>query len=790
MLGCRVKLIVLAVALSFSASNPVCAAWAGRAPMNTARANHTATLLQNGNVLVAGGLSAAFTTSAEIYDPVANTWTPVAPMNAARGDHSATLLVNGKVLVAGGYNGLNALSSAEIYNPSNNSWTTTPPMNSARFKHTATLLPNGKVLIAGGSELTKAELYDPSTNMWIPVPDMSAGRQEHTATLLNNGKVLITGGLSPNGPIAEAQLFDFTTNTWSPGGSMTINRYRFKAALLNNGKVLAASGTVTSCEIYDPATNIWSFGPSVSTARDLFAMTILGNGNVLATGGEMGSTELNTTEVYSALSNSWSSDGNMTTPRQSHTITLFANGKALVTGGLANNTILASAEEYTSGTLVHQTITFGPIAEMTFGDNPFFVSASTTSNLPVTFSIVSGPATINGGPITLTGAGLVTVRASQSGDATFAPAQDIDRSFVVNKATPVITWVKPAAIAAGTPLGSAQLNATANVLGSFSYYPTPGAMLGAGMNQELFVLFTPGASNNYEIVTAKVFIDISAVPSTANSSPSIVSGVVYSPLQITAGSPVQFSVSALDPDGDGISYAWNFGDSTTGAGSSASHTYAAQGTYTAALTASDGKGGSTVASVTFSVGDAGAGAVGPLDSDGDGFSDAVEIAAGTSPLNATEIPALTSPDSDLLPLPNINLGIKLNFASPGHDSIRLAATLLLSEGFNLSTKQIVVETGGVARSFTLNVNGISRSAGASVIVHGKGTASRTVRLQMNLSNGDFAAALARFGLNNATINKGVDVPVTVIFDGKVYKQIQAQTYKAKDGKGGIAHDKK
>jgi hypothetical protein len=89
-------------------------------------------------------------------------------------------------------------------------------------------------------------------------------------------------------------------------------------------------------------------------------------------------------------------------------------------------------------------ITFPQITEKTFGDLPFTLSASASSGLPVVFSLLSGPATLSGDTMTLTGAGTVALRASQAGDATYPPADDVEQTFIVSKAQqtiffPVIT---------------------------------------------------------------------------------------------------------------------------------------------------------------------------------------------------------------------------------------------------------------------------------------------------------------------------------------------------------------
>ncbi len=122
--------------------------------------------------------------------------------------HTATLLNNGMVLIAGGNGSGMASISAELYNVATGTFAVTGSMNAGRYSHTATLINNGLVLVAGGvSSLASAELYNPASGTFAVIGSLNTGRDRHTATLLNNGMVLIVGGHSVVGYVATAELF-------------------------------------------------------------------------------------------------------------------------------------------------------------------------------------------------------------------------------------------------------------------------------------------------------------------------------------------------------------------------------------------------------------------------------------------------------------------------------------------------------------------------------------------------------------------------------------------------------
>ena len=195
------------------------------------------------------------------------TFTPTGSLTGARQFHTATLLTNGKVLIAGGEAippNPTTWARAELYDPSTGTFTAIGNMTTPRYMHTATLLPNGKVLIAGGRQssdpaspptLSSAELYDPATGTFNATHDMTAARWLPTATLLNTGQVLFAGGTLPM-PLIVARSCTILPREplpprekWPEPGAET-------ATLLPSGKVLITRssdvGGRSHAELYDP----------------------------------------------------------------------------------------------------------------------------------------------------------------------------------------------------------------------------------------------------------------------------------------------------------------------------------------------------------------------------------------------------------------------------------------------------------------------------------------------------------------------------------------------------------
>jgi hypothetical protein len=338
--------------------------WSGTNDFTTARDHHTATLLPNGKVLIAGAFSSPSDVTAELYDPASGMWKTTGSLGTGRVFHTATLLPNGKVLVAAGFqnNTSSPLASAELYDPSTGMWSaTTGGLANARLYHTATLLPNGKVLVTGGNDgaghpLASSEIYDPSSGTWKGTSSLMTARQFHTATLLPNGKVLVAGGFNGSA-LPSAELYDPASGTWSTTpGSLVTPRYDHTATLLPNGKVLIAGGedanstALRSSELYDPTSGMWKATTgSLITPRDGFpgvghTATLLPNGKVLVAGGGVTATEL-----YNPATDTWSATGALATPRRYQTATLLPMGRVLVAGGLLGSNPVNTAELYDVG---------------------------------------------------------------------------------------------------------------------------------------------------------------------------------------------------------------------------------------------------------------------------------------------------------------------------------------------------------------------------------------------------------------------------------------------------------
>jgi len=263
------------------------------------RASHTATLLPDGRVLIAGGYNGTWLASTEIYDARSGTFTPGPQLTEPRSDHLAITLADGRVLFVGGTStGYTFLASAEVLDPVRLTFSRTGSMSVARESHVGVLLPDSSVLVVGGHAgrqsaiqlHTTAERYDPASGVFRSTGSMTRRRHKHSGILLGDGRVLITGGSDERddrGAYRDAEAFDLKTERFAPVGEMQRTRYKHHGTmtLLTDGRVLIAGGAGDP-ELFNPSTNRFTLvGSSNTLAGSFSSATRLDNGQVLIVGG-------------------------------------------------------------------------------------------------------------------------------------------------------------------------------------------------------------------------------------------------------------------------------------------------------------------------------------------------------------------------------------------------------------------------------------------------------------------------------------------------------------------------
>jgi hypothetical protein len=292
--------------------------WKSVAPMATGRSGHTATLLHDGRVLVAGGTVHDMTSgserflalaSTELFDPKTGQWTPGPQMKDARHWHSATLLDDGRVLVAGGAReNKSYLASAELYEPESNAWSPAAPMAVPRCLHRAVKLSDGSVLITGGRDaraLSSVERFEPASGEWSKGPELADPRQFHGAVALNDGRALVIGGAANSGLTNLCELWKPGEEKWSLAEhSLSMAHQAFAAVVLKNGDVLVTGG-----EPYDavdsgaaqrflPGEQRWCLAGTMASGRKHHTATLLDDGRVLVVGGVSGGVLEATAEAW------------------------------------------------------------------------------------------------------------------------------------------------------------------------------------------------------------------------------------------------------------------------------------------------------------------------------------------------------------------------------------------------------------------------------------------------------------------------------------------------------------
>jgi len=228
--------------------NPNTEEWQHTTPMNTARDSMGYVLLPDGRFMVTGGKSIdkkgvliSYIKECEIYDPETEQWIEIAPMHEERVNHTATLLNDGNILVVGGGKEDGPYSkTVELYDIRRDIWILLEPMSVGRAMHTATKLLDGRVLIVGGrGKKTSTEIYDPRNKKWSSSGDTEYPRAEHSAIRLPDGSILITGGI---GQLTQVELYSSRVNSWSTISQLSTGRYRHNSIVLDDGTAIVIGG--------------------------------------------------------------------------------------------------------------------------------------------------------------------------------------------------------------------------------------------------------------------------------------------------------------------------------------------------------------------------------------------------------------------------------------------------------------------------------------------------------------------------------------------------------------------
>lgn len=499
-----------------------------------------------------------------------------------------------------------------------------------------------------------------------------------------------------------------------------------------------------------------------------------------------------TASTISNASYAWSGPNSFTSTQQNPSISMAATTDS--------GTYMVTVTDMTSGctsTSASVTVDVAPLVAPTVSNNgPVCTGQTLQLNCAQSGAIYAwtGP---NGFTSSAQNPSITNVTLAAAGD--YHVDVTVNSAALPTATTTVVINATPAAPVAannGPILEGATLNLTATTIAGANYAWTgPNSFTSSQQNPSI-ANAPPSATGIYVVA-----VTVNGCTSTSASSsakvtavaPILNSGPTATPSAPEILQAIQFSASFNDTET--ITLAWNFGDGTTATGTDVSHGYVNAGTYHVTVTATDASNLSTTGTLDLVVkpktivGLGGAPAA-HQDSDGDGFSDEIELGAGTNAFSSGDTPFGGATAGTVADAGPTQLAISLNFLKDNTDTISLSGLLPIRAGFIIDGQSILIDVGGVIKTFKLNAKGQTKSGNdtfkVTVRAKNKQVIAQSAKYTAKFSKGSFKKQLADYGLTGDADVKGEtrSVNVTLLFNVTVLQEVLAQTYTAKLGKTG------